>query len=257
METNINSDLGEKSQHSSTANDPALLAIINTANVACGYHAGDQETIENTIQIAKKNNVTIGSHPSFKDRENFGRKRLNLPGSEIRKIIIEQLEIMAIACDKNSYKSTHVKPHGALNNMACEDYDLALTIANAIKEFDRNLIFMVLAQSEMEKAAINLNMPYASEIFADRNYEDNATLISRTLNHALITDPQISLRNVMRMLQEKSIISYSGKKIPCNIDTICLHGDGKTAVSLAKFLREGLEKNGFILKPLDQLGKFQ
>jgi 5-oxoprolinase (ATP-hydrolysing) subunit A len=141
--------------------------------------------------------------------------------------------------------------------MACEDYDLALTIANAIKEFDRNLIFMVLAQSEMEKAAINLNMPYASEIFADRNYEDNATLISRTLNHALITDPQISLRNVMRMLQEKSIISYSGKKIPCNIDTICLHGDGKTAVSLAKFLREGLEKNGFILKPLDQLGKFQ
>ena len=257
METNINSDLGEKSSHSSTDNDPLLLNIINTANVACGYHAGDTGTIENTIQIAKKNNVSVGSHPSFKDRENFGRKRLNLSKSEIKKLITDQLEIMAIACDKLKYQSTHVKPHGALNNMACEDYDLALTIGEAVKEFDRKLIFMVLAQSEMEKAATNLKMPYASEIFADRNYEDNGTLVSRNLNHALITDPKKSLDHVMRMLENKSIFSHSGKKIPCIIDTICLHGDGKTAVPLARFLKEGLEKNGYVLKPLDQLSKFQ
>ena len=256
METNINSDLGEKSQHSSTANDPALLEIINTANVACGYHAGDQETIENTIQIAKKNDVSIGSHPSFKDRENFGRKRHNLPSTEIRKIIIEQLEIMAIACDKISYKSTHVKPHGALNNMACEDYDLALTIAKAIKEFDKNLIYMVLAQSEMEKAAQKINISYAAEVFADRNYEDNATLVSRSMKNALITKPEDSLSHVLKMLENKSIFSYSGKQIPCQIDTICIHSDGPTAVPLAKYLIKGLKERGYQLKTLNSLIKF-
>lgn len=256
METNINSDLGESSEYNPTKNDTELLQIVNTANIACGYHAGDLATIKKTIQLAKINNVSVGAHPSFKDRENFGRKRIKLTKTEVKKLVIDQLEIMAIACDEENYTSTHVKPHGALNNMACEDFELAFTIGEAIKEFDKNLIYMVLAQSEMEKAAQKINISYAAEIFADRNYEDNATLVSRSMKNALITKPEDSLSHVLKMLENKSIFSYSGKQIPCQIDTICIHSDGPTAVPLAKYLIKGLKERGYQLKTLNSLIKF-
>ena len=139
MEININCDLGESSKLHSTENDPLLLEIVNSANIACGYHAGDKPTMEKTIEISKKNKVSIGAHPSFNDPENFGRKRLNLPTSEIAKLIIDQINILSSVANKSGMKVTHVKPHGALNNMACEDYDLAKVISESIilvnKEF--------------------------------------------------------------------------------------------------------------------------
>ena len=141
MEININCDLGESSKLHSTKNDPLLLEIVNSANIACGYHAGDKATMENTIKISKKNNVSIGAHPSFNDPENFGRKRVNLPSKDVKKLIIDQIDILSNIADKNSIKVTHVKPHGALNNMACENYDLAKTIADSILEVNKNLIF--------------------------------------------------------------------------------------------------------------------
>ena len=256
METNINCDLEETSIHSSSDNDPALLQIINTANVACGFHAGDESTMVRTIQISKKNNVSVGAHPSFNDRENFGRKRIKLSSIELKKLIIDQLEIITRIAEREQYQITHVKPHGALNNMACEDYDLSYDIGLAIKEFDKDLIYVCGASTEMEKAGNNLGMKVACEIFADRNYDDHGRLVSRNLSHALITDPEESLLHTVSMLNNQVINCYSGKKIPCQIDTICLHSDGKTAVPLAKKLKEGLLAAGFDLKPLNNFKKF-
>jgi UPF0271 protein len=256
MEANINCDLGEDGPFGSIENDPVLLTIINTANVACGYHAGDENTIRQTIRISKKNKVSIGVHPSFKDRENFGRSRIQLSNKELYQLITEQLELFQKIADEENYPMTHVKPHGAMNNMACENYEIASSIGRAIKDYDSNLIYMVGAGTEMEKAGKDLNLKLACEIFADRNYDDHGYLISRKKPEALISDPALALKHSLMMLNEKAISCYSGKKIPCEIDTICLHSDGKTAIPLAKILSEGLRNNGIKLLPLDQLSKF-
>ena len=256
MEININCDLGESSKLHSTKNDPLLLKIVNSASIACGYHAGDEATMEKTIKISKENKVSIGAHPSFNDPDNFGRKRLNLPSNEIRKLIIDQLNILSNIANKNGMDVTHVKPHGALNNMACEDYDLAKIISESIIEVNKKLIFLVPTGSEMERAGKKLGMKIAAEIFADRNYEDDGNLVSRSKNNALITDPEIAKKHVIKMVESQALNCYSGKQIPCEIDSICVHGDGKSAVDTAKQIREGLLKSGVTLNPLDKMKKF-
>ena len=256
MEININCDLGESSKFCSTENDPLLLEIVNSANIACGYHAGDKPTMERTIEISKKNNVSIGAHPSFNDLENFGRKRLNLPSSEITKLIIDQINILSNVANKAGMKVTHVKPHGALNNMACENYDLAKVISESIIQVNKELIFLVPTGSQMEKAGKKLGMKVAVEIFADRNYEDDGNLVSRSKNNAMIIDSEIAKKHVIKMVQNQAINCYSGKQIPCEIDAICVHGDGSSAVNTAIQIKEGLIKSGVTLKPLDKMKKF-
>ena len=256
MEININCDLGESSKLHSTENDPLLLEIVNSANIACGYHAGDKPTMEKTIEISKKNNVSIGAHPSFNDPENFGRKKFNLPSNEIKKLIIDQINILTDVANNKGMKVTHVKPHGALNNMACENYDLAKIISESIIETNKELIFLVPTGSEMEKAGKKIGIKVAVEIFADRNYEDDGNLVSRAKKNAMITDPEIAKEHVLKMVEEQALNCYSGKKIPCEIDSVCVHGDGKSAVNTAKKIKEGLIKSGIILKPLNQLKKF-
>ena len=256
MEININCDLGESSKLHSTENDPLLLKIVNSANIACGYHAGDKPTMEKTIEISKKNNVSIGAHPSFKDPENFGRKRLNLPPSEITKLVINQIKILSDVANKTGMKVTHVKPHGALNNMACENYDLAKIISESIIQVNKELIFLVPTGSQMEKAGKKLGMKVAVEIFADRNYEDDGNLVSRSKDNALIVDPEIAKKHVIKMVQNQAINCYSGKQVPCEIDAICVHGDGSSAVNTAKQIKEGLIKSGVTLKPLNKMKKF-
>jgi len=256
MEININCDLGESSKLHSTENDPLLLKIVNSANIACGYHAGDKPTMEKTIEISKKNNVSIGAHPSFNDPENFGRKRLNLPPSEITKLVINQIKILSDVANKTGMKVTHVKPHGALNNMACENYDLAKVISESIIQVNKELIFLVPTGSQMEKAGKKLGMKVAVEIFADRNYEDDGNLVSRSKDNALIVDPEIAKKHVIKMVQNQAINCYSGKQVPCEIDAICVHGDGSSAVNTAKQIKEGLIKSGVTLKPLNKMKKF-
>ena len=209
MEININCDLGESSKLHSTKHDPLLLEIVNSANIACGYHAGDRPTMQKTVEISKINNVSIGAHPSFKDLENFGRKRLNLPTSEIRKFIVDQIDILSNIADEKKMKVTHVKPHGALNNMACENYDLAKVISESIIEVNKELIFLVPTGSQMEKAGKKLKMKVAAEIFADRNYEDDGNLVSRKKNNAMITDPEIARKHVIKMVQNQALNCYS------------------------------------------------
>ena len=256
MEININCDLGESSKLHSTENDPLLLKIVNSANIACGYHAGDKPTMEKTIEISKENNVSIGAHPSFNDPENFGRKRLNLSSSEITKLVIDQINILSDIANKAGMKVTHIKPHGALNNMACENYELAKLISESIIKVNKELIFLVPTGSQMEKASKKLGMKVAVEIFADRNYEDDGNLVSRSKDNAKITNPEVAKKHVIKMVQNQAINCYSGKQIPCEIDSICVHGDGSSAVNTAKQIKEGLIKSNVILKPLDKMKKF-
>jgi len=256
MEININCDLGEKSKHHSNHNDPKLLDIVNSANVACGYHAGDDQSMNEVVEISKKNQVSIGAHPSFNDPENFGRKRMNLNPSEIRKLIIDQYVILQNIASNHGENVTHIKPHGALNNMACEDIELATIIAKAVYEIDKNLIYLVPTGSKMELTAKKLNMNIACEIFADRNYEDDGNLVSRAKPHALITDPEEAKKHVLTMVKNQAINCHSGKQIPCEIDSVCIHGDNESSLSTAKSIKKNLEENGLELKPLNIMKKF-
>ena len=256
MEININCDLGVKSKFHSTENDPALLNIVNSANVACGFHAGDAETMEMVIKISKDNNVSIGAHPSFNDPGNFGRKRINLNSSEIKKLIIDQYKILQNIAIKHSEKVTHIKPHGALNNMACEDLELSKILASAVYEIDKDIIYLVPTGSKMEIAAKELDMNIACEIFADRNYEDDGNLISRSKPNALITDPEIAKKHVLSMVKNQSLNCLSGKQIPCEIDSVCIHGDNKSSLNTAKSIKDDLLKNGLKLKALNKMKKF-
>ena len=256
MEININCDLGEKSKHHSNKYDPDLLEIINSANVACGYHAGDKETMNQVIKISKKNGVSIGAHPSFNDPENFGRQRMNLSSSEIKKLIVDQYDILQKIASENEENVSHIKPHGALNNMACEDIELATTLAKTIKDINKDLIYLVPTGSKMQQAAKKLGMKFACEIFADRNYEDDGNLVSRKKPHALIIDPEQAKKHVLKMVQTQSLNCHSGKQIPCEIDSVCIHGDNLSALATAKSIKENLIENGLELKTLNNMKKF-
>ena len=252
MEININCDLGEKSKHHSNKYDPDLLEIVNSANVACGYHAGDVETMHQVVQISKKNGVSIGAHPSFNDPENFGRKRINLEPLEIRQLIIDQYEILQQISVQHGKSVTHIKPHGALNNMACEDIELATIIAKTIREISKDIIYLVPTGSSMEEAAKKLDM----EIFADRNYEDDGNLVSRNKENALITDPDEAKKHVLSMVKNQALNCHSGKQIPCKIDSVCIHGDNIRSLETARAVKNNLIDSGLILKPLNMMKKF-
>ena len=256
MEININCDLGEKSKHHSNKYDPDLLEIVNSANVACGFHAGDDESMKQVVEISKKNGVSIGAHPSFNDPENFGRQRMNLSSNEIKKLIFVQYEILQKIAANYETKVTHIKPHGALNNMACEDIELATTLARTVNEISKDLIYLVPTGSKMEEAAKKFNMKIACEIFADRNYENDGNLISRKKPNALITDPEIAKKHVLNMVKNQSINCLSGKQIPCEIDSVCIHGDNKSSLVTAIAIKNNLVSNDFVLKPLNKMKKF-
>ena len=256
MEININCDLGEKSKFHSIENDPELLNIVNSANIACGYHAGDEETMKMVISISKKNNVSIGAHPSFNDPENFGRKRMKLNSKEIQKLINDQYNILQNIAEINGENVTHIKPHGALNNMACEDLDLAKILAKSIYEINKDIIYLVPTGSKMELAAKKLNMKVACEIFADRNYEDDGNLVSRSKPNALILNPDMAKKHVLKMIKNQSINCLSGKQIPCEIDSVCIHGDNMNSLNTAKYIKNNLLINDLILKPLNKMSKF-
>ena len=256
MEININCDLGEKSKYHSNEHDPDLLKIVNSANVACGYHAGDEDTMNQVIKISKKYGVSIGAHPSFNDPENFGRERINLSTFEIERLIVDQYEVLQKIASKYNENVSHIKPHGALNNMACEDIGLATILAKTIKNIDKDLIYLVPTGSKMQEAAKKLDMKIACEIFADRNYEDDGNLISRKKPNAIISDPDVAKEHVLNMVKNQALNCHSGKQIPCEIDSVCVHGDNKNSLATAISLKKNLVVNGLKLKTLNNLEKF-
>jgi UPF0271 protein len=249
----INCDMGEciGNPGSPAGRDELIMPFISSANIACGYHAGNETIIRQTIKLAQKNNVAIGAHPSFFDKENFGRTEMNIAPEKIYDIIILQLRLIEKIAKDLQARLHHVKPHGALYNMSAKDPMIANAIANAVKDFDEDLILFGLSGSCSIEEARQLNLKTASEVFADRTYQDDGSLTPRSQANALIEDSGKSVMQVLQMIKEGTVTSVSGNRIPITADTICIHGDGKNAVEFAKAIGQNLKQNKIDIKAIE------
>jgi 5-oxoprolinase (ATP-hydrolysing) subunit A len=241
----LNCDMGEGMD-----NDELIMPYISSTNIACGYHAGDEKTIWKTIELAVQFKVAIGAHVSFLDKENFGRSEMNLPAAEVYDLVTQQLIIIKEIADSFDIKIRHVKPHGALYNISSKDAILAKTIAQAVKDFDHNLILFGLSGSHSIAEAKAIGLKTASEVFADRTYQDDGSLTPRSQPNALIEDSDNATQQVLQMIKEGTVTTVSGKTIPIVAETICIHGDGKHAVLLAKNIYENLKQNNIDIKAI-------
>ena len=239
----INCDMGE-----GIGNDDAIMAFISSTNIACGFHAGDEYTMRKTVESAIKNNVAIGAHPSFFDKSNFGRTEMNLPGDEIYDLVLLQLRTIDKIIKEKNAKLHHVKPHGALYNMSAKNSHIAQAIAQAVKDFDDNLILFGLSGSISISVAEEMSLKTASEVFADRTYKDDGSLTPRSEPGALVEDEEKLLKQLLQMIQEKTVTTVTGKRIPIVADTVCIHGDGKDAVRFAQAINEQLKAKGVKIK---------
>jgi UPF0271 protein len=244
----INCDMGEGFGVYALGDDAEMLKVVTSANIACGFHAGDPLVMHRTLSGAKANGVGVGAHPGFLDLWGFGRRPIQGERpADIEKIILYQTgALMGLAADVG-IRVRHVKTHGALGNMAAEDRDLAEAVARAVKTIDRNLILVAMPGQQIEKAGEKFGLPLIREIYADRAYEDNGNLVSRRLEGAVIHDAEVASERVIRMIEAKAIISRSGKTLPTRIDSVCVHGDTPGAVAMARRLRQRLEAGGIKL----------
>ena len=250
---NLNADMGEGFGAYDIGDDAGLLKIIRSASIACGFHAGDPVTMQRLVTEAAAEGVSIGAHPGFNDLWGFGRRRIDMNPRELEYMVAYQIgALQAMACYAGA-KVTHLKPHGALNNMAAEDIELALAIGRAIKAVDRDIIYVALAGSAMEKAAHELRLPLAREGFCDRLYEDDGNLASRKVPGSVLADPDIVRERVVNMVLNEEIVSRHGKRLKVRLDTLCVHGDEPTGVIVARAAREGLEAAGVHVIPLPEM----
>jgi UPF0271 protein len=232
----VNCDMGEGMD-----NDAALMPYISSANIACGYHAGDIETMEKTVRLACQYNVAIGAHVSFPDKQHFGRTEMDLPLASVYELVQQQLRALREVVTNAATSMRHVKPHGALYNMSARDEQLALVIAKAVYDFDPLLVLFGLSGSCSITAASKTGLRTASEVFADRSYEEDGSLRSRSLPGALLEDDAAVVRQVLQMIDQQTVTAITGKEIPITAQTICIHGDGKHAVAFAKNIYDNLK----------------
>lgn len=241
----LNCDMGE-----GLSNDALLMPYISSANIACGYHAGDADIMRRTVELAILHKVVIGAHPGFNDKPNFGRIEIKLPASEIYDLVTDQIYLLQKTAADAGTTIHHVKPHGALYNMSARDAALANTIAKAIYDVDPQLIVFGLSGSCSITEAQNLGLKTASEVFADRTYQDNGSLTPRSQPNALIDSDAECIQQVLQMIEHKSVTSVSGKTIPIEAETICLHGDGQQAVSFAAYIYQTLQQKNIGIKTI-------
>ena len=237
MKPFLNCDMGE-----GIGNDEQLMPYIDAANIACGWHAGDEHTMRQTISLCLQYNVAIGAHPSFADRENFGRKEMELPVHELYEIIIQQLIVINEFANAAGAKLQHVKPHGALYILSAKDPLTANVIARAIKDFDSSLVLFGLSGSCSLQEAAKIGLQTAAEVFADRTYQDDGSLTPRSAVGALVEEADKAVQQVLQMIQQGTVTSASGKIIPIKAETICIHGDGEKAVEFARAISTALQK---------------
>lgn len=241
----LNCDMGE-----GIGNDAAIIPFITSANIACGYHAGSSDIIQQTIQLALQHHVAVGAHPGFADTENFGRTAQRLSDDAYYDLVREQLFIMQQAADKAGAVLHHVKPHGALYNMSAKDALLAHIIAKAVKDHNAALVLYSLSNSCSIIEAEKLQLKTAAEVFADRTYTDEGTLTPRINPNALITSEQQSLQQVLQMIQQQTVTSANNKTVAVKADTICIHGDGVHAVAFVKLIYTTLKQNNIVIKTI-------
>jgi 5-oxoprolinase (ATP-hydrolysing) subunit A len=242
MKVDLNSDLGEGSGH-----DDEILGLVSSANIACGFHAGNPASIFHSIRVAKEKGVAVGAHPSLDDRKNFGRAEMHVSAAEVYALIAYQVGAFHALCTAAGVKMNHVKPHGALYNMAVRDRELSDAIAHGVLTVDTHAILFAPAGTELFRTAQELGLPTAAEVFADRNYNSDGSLVSRTKPDALLHDPNEAGERVLRMLREGKICAVDGRDIRVQAETICVHGDTPGAVEFVRTLRAQLENEGIII----------
>ena len=250
LKINLNADMSEGFGAYDIGADDALLDYVTSANVACGFHGGDFRTMHRIAARAAEKGVSIGAHPGYNDLWGFGRRRIVMAPKDVELMVAYQIGALQALAAYSGIAVTHVKPHGALNNVAAEDADVAMAIGRALKAVDPSLIYVALAGSRMEQAAETLGLTLAREGFADRQYDDAGNLASRLIPGTVITDPAKAREQVLRMVQHGEIVAMSGKVIAARVDTICIHGDEPTAVAVAQAVTRGLAEAGIANVPL-------
>ncbi|MEO6743672.1 MAG: 5-oxoprolinase subunit PxpA [Caldimonas sp.] len=245
MKINLNADLGESFGAWRMGDDVALLGVVRAANIACGFHAGDPLVMRNTVRTALAAGVELGAHPAYPDLQGFGRRPMQMGEAELEAAVIYQVGALAGMAASEGGRLTHVKPHGALNNQACEDAALADCVARAARAIDRELILLAPALSELSAAGERAGLRVANEVFADRLYTDDGTLAPRSRHNAVLHDDAVIVAHVMRMLDAGGIVAESGKVLPATMHSICVHGDTPGAMANAMRLRSALQGAGW------------
>lgn len=248
MRVDLNSDVGESFGAYTIGTDPLLLPHVTSASVACGFHAGDPGVMRATVALAKQYGVAVGAHPGFQDLAGFGRREMQATPREVEDLVVYQIGALAAVAAVQGIRLQHVKPHGALFNMAVRDAGLADAIARATAAVDRALILFGLPGSELIRAGERAGLRTASEVFADRAYEPDGTLVSRRKTGAVIHDPDAVVARVVRMAEERTVAAVDGSVVRLELDTICLHGDTPGAADLAARIRRALEDAGVRVK---------
>lgn len=249
----LNSDLGESFGAYTIGMDSEVIKLISSANVACGFHASDPIVMQNTVECAVKSGIGIGAHPGYPDLMGFGRRNMTISPKEAYAYVTYQLGALYAFCKQQNVTIQHVKPHGALYNMAGKDYKLAEGICKAIYDFDPNIILLGLSGSEMINAGKDIGLKCANEFFADRAYEEDGSLRARSKEGSMITAPDESIERIIRVLKTGLVKTYSGKDIELSIDSICVHGDNAHALEFVKVIRERLTAEGIEIAPLSKV----
>ena len=250
---NINADMGESFGAWTMGNDAALLQIVRSANIACGFHAGDPQHMSQTLTLAAAAGVSVGAHPSFADLQGFGRRPMKLSNKELAAIVAYQLGALQALALANGTRVTHLKPHGAMSNLSCNDIEMATVIAQTVARVDKSLVLLAPACSCLAQAGQAAGLRVALEVFADRAYQDDGQLVPRSQPHAMVHGASESTQHVLAMLEAGGIVTYTGQVLPTEIHSICVHGDNPHAIDSAMALRDALVENGYAVTPLDQL----
>ncbi len=243
----LNSDLGEGALF-----DAEIIPLISSANVACGFHSGDSVMMDKTIELCKASSVGLGAHPGYPDKENFGRTDMNVTPDEVYDFTLYQIGAIGALAKAKGVKLEHVKPHGAMYNKAAKNPDLALAIAQAVKDYDENLILLALSGSEMINAAKKVGIRYASEVFADRAYEADGTLRPRKLEGSMITDENEAVERVIRMIKEGKVKAYTGEDVSLEAHSVCVHGDSAKALDFVRVLNRAFAENDIKIVKLSE-----
>lgn len=248
----LNCDLGESFGNYKIGCDEKIIPFISSANVACGFHASDPLVMDKTVEMAKKYGVSVGAHPGLPDLMGFGRRKMDITPLEAKTMIEYQIGALDAFCRAHNIKMSHVKPHGALYNMAGKDIELSFAICEGIKAVNPDLILLGLSGSKMIEAAKMTGIKYASEVFADRAYKDDGSLVDRKKNGAVITDEEEAIKRVVRMIKEGRVRSINGNDIEIEAQSICVHGDGIKALEFVKKIRQNLEYENIEILSLDK-----
>lgn len=246
----LNCDLGESFGAYKIGLDDQVIPFISSANVACGFHASDPLVMQKTVALCAENGVRVGAHPGYPDLVGFGRRNLNASPAEVKAMVTYQVGALTAFCRAKGVKMQHVKPHGAMYNMAGKDIALASAICEAIADVDPSLILMALSGSRMVEAAEKTGLRAAREVFADRAYEEDGSLVARTKPGAMITDEEQAIARVIGMIKKGTVTAVTGKEIPITADSVCVHGDGPKALAFVQRIREALTAEGIEIKAL-------